>query len=100
MGKPIEQIKEYLDLVGLAIVTDIVALTGENRILCYYGLQQINQSPRIGLKAIIDTLEKETITINELGFYIGPRINAAGRMDSGNLAVELLIEEDLSLIHI
>jgi len=95
MGKPIEQIKEYLDLVGLAIVTDIVALTGENRILCYYGLQQINQSPRIGLKAIIDTLEKETITINELGFYIGPRINAAGRMDSGNLAVELLIEEDL-----
>ena len=95
MGKTIDGIKEYLDLVALAIVADIVELTGENRVLCYYGLQQINKSPRAGLKAIIDTLEKEIITINELGFYLGPRINAAGRMDSGNLAVELLIEEDL-----
>ena len=70
-------------------------MTGENRTLCYYGLEQINKSPRSGLKAIIDTLEKETITINELSFYLGPRINAAGRMDSGSLAVELLTEEDL-----
>jgi len=95
IGNSLEEIKEYLDLVALAIVADIVSLTGENRILCYYGLQQINQSPRPGLKAIVDTLEKGTITINELGFYIGPRINAAGRMESGNIAVELLIEEDL-----
>ena len=95
IGNSLEEIKEYLDLVALAIVADIVALTEENRILCYYGLEQINNSSRAGLKAIIDTLEKETITINELGFYIGPRINAAGRMDSGNLAVELLMEEDL-----
>jgi len=95
MGEAVESIKEYLDLVALAIVADIVSLTGENRILCYYGLQQINQSPRPGLKAIVDTLDKDNITINELGFYIGPRINAAGRMESGNIAVELLIEEDL-----
>jgi len=95
IGNSLEEIKEYLDLVALAIVADIVALTEENRILCSYGLEQINNSSRAGLKAIIDTLEKETITINELGFYIGPRINAAGRMDSGNLAVELLMEEDL-----
>jgi len=95
IGNSLEEIKEYLDLVALAIVADIVALTEDNRILCYDGLEQINNSSRAGLKAIIDTLEKETITINELGFYIGPRINAAGRMDSGNLAVELLMEEDL-----
>ena len=95
MGETVESIKEYLDLVALAIVADIVSLTGENRILCYYGLQQINQSPRPGLKAIVDTLDKDNITINELGFYIGPRINAAGRMESGNIAVELLIEEDV-----
>ncbi len=95
MENTTEDIKEYLDLVGLAIVADIVALTGENRILCYYGLEQINESPRAGLKAIIDTLEKDIITINELGFYLGPRINAAGRMESGNLAVELLVEENL-----
>ena len=81
--------------MALAIAADIVELTGENRTLCYYGLEQINKAPRAGLKAIIDTLEKEIITINELGFYIGPRINAAGRIDTGNLAVELLMEEDL-----
>ncbi len=95
MGQTIESIKKHLDLVALAIVADIVSLTGENRILCYYGLEQINQSPRPGLKAIIDTLDKDNITINELGFYIGPRINAAGRMESGNIAVELLIEKNL-----
>ena len=94
-GSTLDYLEEYLDLVALAIAADIVELTGENRTLCYYGLEQINKAPRAGLKAIIDTLEKETITINELGFYIGPRINAAGRIDTGNLAVELLMEEDL-----
>ena len=91
----LDHLEEYLDIVALAIAADIVELTGENRTLCYYGLEQINKAPRAGLKAIIDTLEKEIITINELGFYIGPRINAAGRIDTGNLAVELLMEEDL-----
>lgn len=94
-GNTLDYLEEYLDLVALAIAADIVELTGENRTLCYYGLEQINKAPRAGLKAIIDTLEKEIITINELGFYIGPRINAAGRIDTGNLAVELLMEEDL-----
>ena len=95
IGNTLDDIKEYLDLVALAIVADIVELTGENRILCYYGLEQINSSSRAGLKTIIDTLDKTTITMSELGFYIAPRINAAGRMASGNLAVELLIEENV-----
>ena len=95
IGNTLDHLEEYLDIVALAIAADIVELTGENRTLCYYGLEQINKAPRAGLKAIIDTLEKEIITINELGFYIGPRINAAGRIDTGNLAVELLMEEDL-----
>ena len=90
-----EELDQYLDLVSLAIVADIVPLVGENRILCFYGLKQTNTTPRTGLKAIIETLEKKEITNSDLGFYIAPRINAAGRMESGNLAVELLETEDL-----
>ena len=90
-----EELDQYLDLVSLAIVADIVPLVGENRILCFYGLKQTNTTPRTGLKAIIEALEKKEITNSDLGFYIAPRINAAGRMESGNLAVELLETEDL-----
>ena len=90
-----EELDQYLDLVSLAIVADIVPLVGENRILCFYGLKRTNTRPRTGLKAIIEALEKKEITNSDLGFYIAPRINAAGRMESGNLAVELLETEDL-----
>ncbi len=90
-----EELNQYLDLVSLAIVADIVPLVGENRILCFYGLKQTNTTPRTGLKVIIEALEKKEITNSDLGFYIAPRINAAGRMETGNLAVELLQTENL-----
>tara|TARA_B100000029_G_scaffold495842_1_gene561314 strand:- start:1208 stop:2902 length:1695 start_codon:yes stop_codon:yes gene_type:complete len=89
-----EVLNQYLDLVCLAVVADIVPLVGENRVLCYYGLQQINTTPRTGVQVIIQMLEKQEITNGDIAFYIAPRINAAGRMESGNLAVELLSTDD------
>ncbi|MDO9261056.1 MAG: single-stranded-DNA-specific exonuclease RecJ [Flavobacteriaceae bacterium] len=84
----------FLDLVATAIAADIVPMDGENRILAYFGLIQINQNPRPGIKALIHQLKKE-ITITEVVFQIAPRINAAGRIKHGNHAVELLIETNL-----
>ncbi len=80
----------YLDLVATAIGADIVPITGENRILAYYGLKVINSNPRVGFKAILKQLKKETLTITDVVFVIAPRINAAGRMKHGNHAVTLL----------
>lgn len=90
------EVNKYLDLVVVSIGSDIVPITGENRILAYYGLQQLNSSPCVGLKAIIDLagLNDTEIQINDIVFKIGPRINAAGRMESGSRAVELLISEN------
>ena len=84
----------YLDLVATAIGSDIVPITGENRILAYHGLNVINQAPRAGFQAIIKQVKKETLTITDVVFIIGPRINAAGRMVHGNHAVTLLRETD------
>lgn len=84
----------YLDLVATAIGADIVPITGENRILAYHGLKVINQAPRAGFEAIIKQVKKETLTITDVVFIIGPRINAAGRMVHGNHAVTLLRETD------
>jgi len=84
----------YLDIVATAIAADIVPMTGENRILAYHGLEQINTNPRAGIKAIINQLKKEILTITDVVFIIAPRINAAGRMKHGNYAVELLTEKD------
>jgi len=94
-GQTIDDLKEYLDLVATAIAADIVPMTGENRILAYYGLEQINTSPRLGFKAIINQLKKDVLTITDVVFIIAPRINAAGRMKHGNHAVELLTSNDL-----
>lgn len=82
----------YLDLVVTSIASDIVPITGENRVLSYYGLKLINQNPRPGLKALIalSKVEKD-LDITNLVFTIGPRINAAGRIEHGSKAVELLI---------
>ncbi|MGM0635521.1 MAG: single-stranded-DNA-specific exonuclease RecJ [Bacteroidota bacterium] len=80
----------YLDLVATAIGADIVPITGENRILAYHGLKQINTNPRPGFKAIIDLTKKESLSITDVVFLIGPRINAAGRMKHGLYAVGLL----------
>lgn len=92
-NQTIEDLVPYLDLVAAAIAADIVPMNGENRILAYFGLKQINSNPRPGIKALIHQLKKE-ITITDVVFQIAPRINAAGRMKHGNHAVELLIEED------
>lgn len=85
----------YLDLVATAIGADIVPITGENRVLAYFGLEVINSAPRIGFKAIIDNLQKKKLTITDVVFIIAPRINAAGRMKHGQYAVNLLTEENM-----
>jgi single-stranded-DNA-specific exonuclease len=85
----------YLDLLAVSIASDIVPVTGENRILAFYGLKQLNENPRRGLKSIlkISGLENQKVTVDDIVFKIGPRINAAGRMESGKAAVELLTSE-------
>ena len=90
-NQTINHLKGYLDLVATAIAADIVPITGENRVLAYYGLEQINSHPRNGIKAIIQQLKKDVLTITDVVFIIAPRINAAGRMKHGNYAVELLM---------
>ncbi|MDR2970670.1 MAG: single-stranded-DNA-specific exonuclease RecJ [Bacteroidales bacterium] len=96
-----------LDLVAISIASDIVAITGENRILAYYGLIIINRFPRVGVKSIIEqsgikiqyppkenTIFSRQIQISDLVFFVGPRINAAGRINTGRESVKLLICED------
>ncbi len=85
----------YLDLVAVSIASDIVPITGENRVLAYFGLKQLNESPCTGLKEIIREAEVfRALTIEDVVFRIGPRINAAGRMEMGSKAVELLVSND------
>ena len=90
----IDDLVPYLDLVAAAIAADIVPMTGENRVLAYYGLQVINANPRPGIKALIHQVKKQTLDITDVVFIIAPRINAAGRIKHGNHAVELLTEFD------
>ena len=87
-----------LDLVAVSIASDIVPIMGENRVLAYHGLKQLNSNPSVGLKAIIDVcgLTDKEITVGDIVFKIGPRINASGRIQNGKEAVELLIEKDFS----
>ena len=93
-GQSIDDLLLYLDLVATAIAADIVPITGENRTLAYFGLKVINQSPRIGFKAMLSQVKKEVLTITDVVFTLAPRINAAGRMKHGLHAVNLLKEED------
>ncbi len=93
-NQTIEDFTSYLDLVATAIAADIVPMTGENRILAYFGLQVINSDPRPGFKALIHQIKKKTLDITDVVFIIAPRINAAGRIKHGNHAVELLTEFD------
>ncbi len=85
----------YLDLVATAIAADIVPITGENRVLAYYGLEKINSNPSPGIKALIHLagLQKK-LTISNVVFVIAPRVNAAGRMDDAKKAVQLFVEKD------
>lgn len=96
-GKTVKDLIPYLDLAATAIAADIVQITGENRVLAYFGLQVINSNPRVGIKAIIDQVRKTTLTITDVVFIIAPRINAAGRMKHGQHAVELLTEMDFNI---
>jgi len=95
-GIPFENIVSLLDLLVVSIASDLVSITGENRILAHFGLKQLNENPRKGLLAMINLsgLDQEHITIDDIVFKIGPRINAAGRMESGRIAVQLLTAED------
>ena len=90
----IEDLAPYLDFVATAIAADIVPMTGENRVLAYFGLQVINNNPRPGIKALIHQVKKQTLDITDVVFIVAPRINAAGRIKHGNHAVELLSEFD------
>ena len=103
-NRPFEEILNFLDLVAISIAADVVPLTGENRVLAYYGLKVINKCPRVGLEAILSYSKikpevnsklyfNRELTISDLVFLVGPRINAAGRMESGRKAVELLKSE-------
>ena len=92
---PMSELYKLLDLLCVSIASDIVPITGENRILAYFGLQQLNSNPSLGLKTIIKIsgIDKE-ITINDIVFRIGPRINAAGRVESGRKSVELVTADE------
>ncbi|WP_237039749.1 single-stranded-DNA-specific exonuclease RecJ [Phocaeicola faecalis] len=97
-GIEFHQLTPLLDLVAVSVASDIVPIMGENRVLTYHGLKQLNSNPSVGLKAIIDIcgLSEKEITVGDIVFKIGPRINASGRIQNGKEAVELLIEKDFS----
>ena len=97
-GIPFSQIAHYLDLVAVSIASDIVPITGENRVMAYFGLKRLNEAPRTGLKEIMRESEvTKALTIEDVVFKIGPRINAAGRMETGSKAVDLLVSSDTKL---
>ena len=98
-GIEFHQLTPLLDLVAVSVASDIVPIMGENRILTYHGLKQLNSNPSIGLKAIIDVcgLTDKEITVGDIVFKIGPRINASGRIQNGKEAVALLVEKDFSV---
>lgn len=96
-----EELIPLLDLLALSIASDIVPITGENRILAFYGLKQINSNPSTGVKAIIDVcgLKDREISISDIVFKIGPRINASGRMKLATEAVELMVSRDYNFAY-
>ncbi len=95
---PFEKITPYLDLVAVSICSDIVPMTGENRTLAFFGLKQLNEAPRLGFQKIIEKAKiRMPLAVEDVVFRIGPRINAAGRMESGSKAVELLVSQDSDL---
>lgn len=95
-GIPVNELEAMLDLVAVSIAADIVPMVGENRIMAYHGLRRLNSNPNMGLRAIIRIcgLTGKEITISDVVFKIGPRINASGRMQSGREAVDLLVARD------
>lgn len=96
-GIPFSRLIPLLDFCAVSIAADLVPVVGENRILAFHGLKLLNQSPSIGLKSIIEIcgLTNRELTMSDIVFKIGPRINASGRMMNGREAVELLVERDM-----
>jgi single-stranded-DNA-specific exonuclease len=95
MNLPGDECYCYLDMVATAIAADIVPVTGENRVLAYYGLKRANEDPCNGIKALTELSGlKKTLLINNLVFMIAPRVNAAGRMDDARKAVQMFVEKD------
>ncbi|MDB5011997.1 MAG: recJ [Daejeonella sp.] len=98
---PFENIVCYMDLVAVSIASDIVPITGENRVLAFHGLKRLNSEPCMGLSALIDIAgRKNNLTITDVVFTIGPRINAAGRIDDAKHAVNLLIADSHDLAYL
>jgi single-stranded-DNA-specific exonuclease len=97
-GIPFSRLIPLLEFCAISIAADIVSVTGENRILAFHGLKQLNQNPSVGLKAIIEIcgLTGRELTMSDIVFKIGPRINASGRMQNGTEAVDLLVEKDFN----
>ncbi|NQX97056.1 MAG: DHH family phosphoesterase, partial [Flavobacteriales bacterium] len=94
-GKDESNLMEYLDLLAISTCADIVPITGENRVFVYYGLKVINENPRLGIKTMVELAKlKNELTVTDIVFTIAPRINAAGRIETGNKAVEMLVEEN------
>lgn len=92
---PDEDVYQYLDLVATSIAADIVPMDGENRVLAYYGVKRVNENPSLGIKTLKEMAgANRNLSISDLVFVIGPRVNAAGRMDDARKAVELFIEPD------
>jgi single-stranded-DNA-specific exonuclease len=95
---PLTELYDLLDLVVVSIASDIVPVTGENRVLAYYGLKKLNTNPGVGLKAIIQYSGlTENITISDIVFKIGPRLNASGRIEHGKRSVEILVAQNETL---
>ena len=92
---PLENVYQYLDLVATSIAADIVPIDGENRVLAYFGLKKVNEDPSLAIKTLKDASGvTRYLSIADLVFVIGPRVNAAGRMDDARKAVDLFIEQD------
>ena len=98
-GIPFSRLIPLLDFCAVSIAADIVTVVDENRILAFHGLKQLNQNPSLGLKAIIDIcgLNGRELSMSDIVFKIGPRINASGRMENGKESVDLLVEKDFSM---
>jgi len=94
-NKDESKLMDYLDLLAISTCADIVPITGENRVFVYYGLKVINENPRLGIKTMVELANKKNeLTVTDIVFTIAPRINAAGRIETGRKAVEMLVEEN------
>lgn len=95
----VDKLFSLVDILAVSICADIVAITGENRVLCHYGVQKLNKNPQPGFKAMLEIAnnKKKELTVTDIVFTLAPRINAAGRIESGNKAVEVMLSQNPQL---